>query len=70
MYTNEEFEQLSAKYTHNKPISKEALYYRTLFEKHYPNRDTLIPKYWMPNQEWQEEKLDDPSALKLKCFQE
>ena len=70
MYTNEEFEQLSAKYTHNKPISKEALYYRTLFEKHFPNRDSLIPKYWMPNEEWQEEKLDDPSALRLKCFTE
>ena len=40
------------------PYDKESLYYRQIFEKYYPNKDTIIPYFWkqpfMNN--------DDPSA--------
>jgi len=68
--TDEEFNECSRVYKHNPPISKEALYYRKIFEKYYPNRAQLIPKYWMPNSQWIEEEMTDPSALKLNCFEE
>ena len=70
LITDAEFEESRKKYKHNPPLSKEALYYRKLFEKHYPNRDEFIPHYWMPNNEWTKTKMTDPSALKLSCFKE
>lgn len=48
----------------NKPEIKEALYYRRIFNKIYPNRDDIIPHYWLPN--FQNEKIIDPSATVLK----
>ena len=57
-YTNEEFENERKKYLINTPYDKESLYYRQIFEKYYPNKDTIIPYFWkqpfMNN--------DDPSA--------
>ena len=71
LISDDEFATCGENYKHNVPISKEALYYRKLFNKHYPGRDELIPKYWMPPAEWMgEDKLTDPSALKLNCFKE
>ena len=35
-------------YTHNPPQTLEQLYYRTIFEQHYPNQSHLIPYFWMP----------------------
>ncbi len=32
----------------NKPQSKESLYYRKIFNKFYPNRDNVLPHYWLP----------------------
>ncbi len=52
-------------YKVNQPRTKEALYYRQIFNKYYPDRDDIIPRYWMPN--WQDESLTDPSATVLKC---
>lgn len=52
-------------YKHNPPLTKEALYYRRIFDKYYPDRNTIIPKYWMPK--WQSKDLTDPSATVLKC---
>lgn len=69
--SDEEFANCSKLYKHNVPISKEALYYRKLFNKHYPGRDEILPKYWMPPSDWMgQDKLNDPSALKLNCFKE
>ena len=28
------------------PYDKESLYYRSIFEKHYPNCSHLIPYFW------------------------
>ena len=70
--TDEEFKTEAPKYEHNTPYSKESYYYRKLFEKHYPNHNKLISKFWMPCRDWCKngEKINDPSALKLKCFTE
>ena len=37
------------KYEHMPPETCEQLYYRTIFDKLYPNMATSIPHYWMPN---------------------
>ena len=39
---------LHAEYVHNSPETIEQLYYRTIFEKHYPNQSHIIPYFWMP----------------------
>jgi asparagine synthase (glutamine-hydrolysing) len=36
------------KYTHNKPDTNEKLYYRILFDMHFPKVDNIIPYFWMP----------------------
>ena len=57
-YTDIEFLEKSEIYTHNKPYDKESLYYREIFEKHYPNRSNTIPYFW--KQPFTKE--EDPSA--------
>ncbi len=47
------------------PQTKEALYYRRIFAKHYPDREKLIPEYWLPNPTWPGCKVVDPSARVL-----
>jgi asparagine synthase (glutamine-hydrolysing) len=34
------------KFRHNTPYDKESYYYRKVFEKHYPGRETVIPYFW------------------------
>lgn len=64
-YTDEEFEQKRKKYTHVPPISKESLLYREIFEEHFPGRATTIKDFWMPNKEWENCNVNDPSARVL-----
>ncbi len=33
---------------HNQPLTKEQMYYRSIFNKLYPKCDKLIPYFWMP----------------------
>jgi len=58
--SDEEFDTKKNLYKHNPPISKEALYYREIFEKYYPNKSNIIPHFWMPNKKWC--NVNDPSA--------
>ena len=67
-YTDEEFERLSAKYTHAKPFTKESLLYREIFEKYYPGQSEMIADFWMPNKEWQGCDVNDPSARVLSNY--
>ena len=67
-YTDEEFEKLSAKYTHAKPFTKESLLYREIFEKHYPNQSQMIVDLWMPNKSWKGCEVNDPSARVLSNY--
>jgi asparagine synthase (glutamine-hydrolysing) len=54
------------KYPHCTPTSKEAFYYREVFEKNFPNAvEKFIPFYWMPR--WVE-GVTDPSARFIKHY--
>jgi asparagine synthase (glutamine-hydrolysing) len=64
--TDDEFETMSNLYIMNKPISKEAYYFRKLFNNYYPNGEHLIPYFWLPK--WIDCK--DPSARNLKIYKE
>ncbi len=64
-YSDGEFAQLRQQYRHGMPLSKEALMYREIFERHYPGRAALIADYWLPNQSWDNCKVSDPSARAL-----
>ena len=57
---DEEFNQLSEQYTHNKPLLKESLYYRIIFDKYYKKFSNIIPHFWMPK--WTKSDVIDPSA--------
>ena len=67
-YTDEEFETLSAKYTHAKPFTKESLLYRELFESFYPGQGEMIVDFWMPNKSWEGCDVNDPSARVLSNY--
>lgn len=49
-------------YAHDPPLLKEALFYRRIFEKHYPGRAKLIKAMWLPNSSWENCDVIDPSA--------
>lgn len=51
-----------------RPLTKEALLYRKIFDKHYPDRSALIKSYWMPNMNWQGCNVTDPSARVLSNY--
>ena len=63
---DEDMEKSAETHTHNPPRSKEALYYRRIFEKSYAGMDFWIPYYWMPK--WTE--TSDPSARTLKHYKQ
>ncbi len=67
-YTDEEFEELSAKYTHAKPFTKESLLYREIFEKYYPGQSRMVVDFWMPNKSWEGCDVNDPSARVLSNY--
>jgi asparagine synthase (glutamine-hydrolysing) len=66
--SNEEYRNRFVKYPINTPLSYEAYLYRTIFEKHYPDRANVIPHFWMPK--IQNKKITDPSATTLDGFAE
>ena len=47
------------------PKTSEALLYRMTFEKLFPGKSALIADYWMPNPNWNQCRVDDPSARAL-----
>ena len=61
LFTDEDFNTLSSKIKHLPPKTKEALWYRTLFDKDYNEcAHNLTPYYWMPK--WTISNPTDPSA--------
>ncbi|XP_026674689.1 asparagine synthetase [glutamine-hydrolyzing]-like isoform X2 [Ceratina calcarata] len=57
--TDEELDKAYIKYPHCTPRTKEAVYYRQVFEKHYGGQaENFVPYFWMPR--WV--KVHDPSA--------
>jgi len=60
--TQEELDNAEKIYPHNTPKTKEAFYYRKIFESFYPEKNNVIPHFWMPK--WCG-KINDPSAREL-----
>lgn len=52
-------------YPHCTPKTKESYLYRKIFEEHYPGKSYLIKSIWMPNTEWENCNVNDPSARAL-----
>ena len=63
-YSDKVFQEKILKYE-IKPLSKEALMYREIFDKFFPNQSHVIPNYWMPNKSWKNCDVNDPSARVL-----
>ncbi|XP_056438839.1 asparagine synthetase [glutamine-hydrolyzing]-like [Gadus chalcogrammus] len=59
-----QLEKAHKTFAHNPPKTKEAYYYRQVFEKHFPGRGQWLPHYWMPR--WI--KATDPSARTLAIY--
>jgi len=47
-YSDQELENKKLLYVVNPPNTKEQLYYREIFESHFPNQGKIIPGFWMP----------------------
>ena len=58
--TDEEFVNLEERYPYNTPKTKEALLYRKIFDKLFPERDNIIPR-WIPRTDW-DGVGEDPSG--------
>jgi asparagine synthase (glutamine-hydrolysing) len=65
LYTDTEFLSKVAKYEINPPLSKEGLMYREIFQELFPKQEHVISAYWLPNKEWPNCNLTDPSARHL-----
>jgi asparagine synthase (glutamine-hydrolysing) len=69
LITDEQFEEKIKKYKHCKPQTKEALYYRMQFAKHFGNKeqvDYVVPHYWLPK--WVPDTKGEPSARVLEVY--
>ena len=55
--TDEELSGAGEKYEYNTPQSKEAYYFREIFEGYYKNCDK-VSEYWIPNTDWEGVKAD------------
>jgi asparagine synthase (glutamine-hydrolysing) len=64
-YSEKDVEAAREKYAHGTPFTKESLLYRDIFEKHFKGQSHLIKVFWMPNKEWQNCNVLDPSARVL-----
>jgi asparagine synthase (glutamine-hydrolysing) len=62
------YENRAVLYPVNTPPTKEAFYYRIIFESIYPNRGNVY-KYWIPNTSW-ENVSSDPSGLCQVAYRE
>jgi len=67
-YTDEAFDARRLRYAHARPFTKEALLYREIFEKYYPEQSEMIVDFWMPNKAWRGCDVNDPSARVLSNY--
>ena len=64
-YTDSEFEEKRQAYAHARPLTKESLLYREIFETYYPGQSEMVADFWMPNRAWKGCDVNDPSARVL-----
>lgn len=65
VYTDDEVKNAYLKYDHAVPFTKESLLYRDIFTEFFPVYGHLIKDFWMPNKEWDNCNVLDPSARVL-----
>ncbi len=65
VYSDADYLAAKHKYIHAAPISKESLLYREIFESHFPGQSRHVVDFWMPNKEWDNCDVNDPSARVL-----
>lgn len=68
IYTDDDVVKAKDKYPFATPFTKESLLYRELFEKYYPGQAQMVKDFWMPNKNWENCNVDDPSARVLKNY--
>lgn len=66
--SDEQFNLRNVYFPVNPPRTKEEFMYRQIFEKWYPGKADLIKGHWMPNQDWFDKPLTDPSARMIGTF--
>ncbi len=64
-YSDQDVAQAKNKYPFGTPFTKESLLYRDIFEKHFAGQSKMIKDFWMPNKEWSNCNVADPSARVL-----
>jgi asparagine synthase (glutamine-hydrolysing) len=64
-YSDQDVAKAKESYPHGTPFTKESLLYRNIFEKHFKGQGHLIKDFWMPNKEWSNCNVNDPSARVL-----
>lgn len=62
--SDDELQAAAVDYPKTTPKTKEALYYRKVFDRYFPGQEDLIPYYWMPR--WT--NVTDPSARFLSHY--
>lgn len=65
--TDEEYVSKRHQYTVNPPLTKEAYYYRKIFDSFYPNCEDVLPYFWLPR--WSGNVID-PSARVLEVYKQ
>lgn len=65
LYSNDDVKRAKEKYPYGTPFTKESLLYRDIFEKHFKGQSHTIKDFWMPNKEWSNCNVSDPSARVL-----
>ena len=68
LYTDEDVIKAKEKYAFATPFTKESLLYRDIFESFYPGQAKWVKDFWMPNKDWENCNVDDPSARVLKTM--
>jgi len=48
MISDDEWKYMRDKYLHNKPTTKEGYWFRSIFEKWYEGRGSIVPYIWLP----------------------
>jgi asparagine synthase (glutamine-hydrolysing) len=67
-YSDKDVLNAKDKYSYCTPFTKESLMYRDIFESFFPQQGKWIKDFWMPNKEWENCDVDDPSARVLKNY--
>ncbi|MDR1473673.1 MAG: asparagine synthase B [Lactobacillales bacterium] len=68
LYSDLDLLNAKEKYPTHPPFTKEALWYREIFEKFYTGNANWIVNFWMPNKKWVGKDVNDPSARVLKNY--